>query len=166
MRISPVGFLFDNYEEVVKNTVKATIPSHNSKEAINAALAISTSIYYLRKGASKEEIKKYIEENYYKLDFDLEYLQKSYTFKATCNESVPQAIYCFLISNSFEDSILKALSIGGDSDTICAITGALAESYYGIDEKLLEQVKTFIPENYQNDINKIYNNKILTPKIP
>ena len=166
MRISPVGFLFDSYLEVVNNAYKATIPSHNSREAINASLAISTSIYYLRNGSSKDQIKKYIEENYYNLDFNLEYLQRNYTFKATCNESVPEAIYCFLISENFEDAILKALSIGGDSDTICAIVGALSESFYGIDENLLKQVKPFIPENYQKQINEIYNNKKLIHKIP
>jgi len=166
MRISPVGFLFDSYLEVVNNAYKATIPSHNSREAINASLAISTSIYYLRNGSSKDQIKKYIEENYYNLDFNLEYLQRNYTFKATCNESVPAAIYCFLISENFEDAILKALSIGGDSDTICAIVGALSESFYGIDENLLKQVKPFIPENYQKQINEIYNNKKLIHKIP
>ena len=166
MRISPVGFLFDSYLEVVNNAYKATIPSHNSREAINASLAISTSIYYLRNGSSKDQIKKYIEENYYNLDFNLEYLQRNYTFKATCNESVPEAIYCFLISENFEDAILKTLSIGGDSDTICAIVGALSESFYGIDENLLKQVKPFIPENYQKQINEIYNNKKLIHKIP
>ena len=166
MRISPVGFLFDSYLEVVNNAYKATIPSHNSREAINASLAISTSIYYLRNGSSKDQIKKYIEENYYNLDFNLEYLQRNYTFKATCNESVPEAIYCFLISENFEDAILKALSIGSDSDTICAIVGALSESFYGIDENLLKQVKPFIPENYQKQINEIYNNKKLIHKIP
>lgn len=166
MRISPVGFLFDSYLEVVNNAYKATIPSHNSREAINASLAISTSIYYLRNGSSKDKIKKYIEENYYNLDFNLEYLQRNYTFKATCNESVPEAIYCFLISENFEDAILKALSIGGDSDTICAIVGALSESFYGIDENLLKQVKPFIPENYQKQINEIYNDKKLIHKIP
>lgn len=166
MRISPVGFLFDSYLEVVNNAYKATIPSHNSREAINASLAISTSIYYLRNGSSKDQIKKYIEENYYNLDFNLEYLQRNYTFKATCNESVPEAIYCFLISENFEDAMLKALSIGGDSDTICAIVGALSESFYGIDENLLKQVKPFIPENYQKQINKIYNDKKLIHKIP
>ena len=166
MRISPVGFLFDSYLEVVNNAYKATIPSHNSREAINASLAISTSIYYLRNGSSKDQIKKYIEENYYNLDFNLEYLQRNYTFKATCNESVPEAIYCFLISENFEDAMLKALSIGGDSDTICAIVGALSESFYGIDENLLKQVKPFIPENYQKQINEIYNNKKLIHKIP
>lgn len=161
MRISPVGFLFDSYLEVVKNTYDATIPSHNSKEAIKAALAVSTSIYYLRKGSSKSQIKKYIEERYYNIDFNLENLQKNYTFKATCNESVPQAIYCFLISENFEDALLKALSIGGDSDTICAIVGALSESFYGIDENLLKQVLPFIPDNYQKQINQIYNKKLL-----
>ncbi len=149
MRISPVGFYYDTYLEVKKETIKATKPSHNTLEGIKGALAISTSIYWLLRGRDKEEIKEFIEREYeYNLDLDLEELQKTNRFYATCQKTVPQAIFCFLESTSFEDSIRKALSIGGDTDTIAAMTGSLAEAYYGVPEELKKKALSFLPEDY------------------
>ena len=83
------------------------------------------------------------------MDYNLEELQKNYRFSSRCSNSVPQALYCFLISNDFEDAIRKSLSIGGDTDTITCITGGIAEAYYGIPEHLKEEVQDFIPD-YMN----------------
>ena len=134
MRISPVGYLFDTLEEVKQESYKATIPSHNHEESILCAEAVSTSIFLLRNGISKEELKEYIEKNYFKLDYDLEDLRRNYKFSSKSINSVPQAIFAFLESNSFEETIRNAISIGGDTDTIACIAGSLAESYYGIPE--------------------------------
>lgn len=155
MRISPVGY-FDTLEEVKRETYLATIPSHNSEEAINGALAVSTSIYLLRHGITKNELKKYIEENFYKMDYDLEKLRREYIFSAITRESVPQALYIFLISNDFEDSIRKAISIGGDTDTIAAIVGSLSEAYYGLDQKLAEAVMPYLRDYMYPLIDKFY----------
>ena len=146
MRISPVGYLFDTLEEVKQESYKATIPSHNHEESILCAEAVSTSIFLLRNGISKEELKEYIEKNYFKLDYDLEDLRRNYKFSSKSINSVPQAIFTFLESNSFEETIRNAISIGGDTDTIAWIAGSLAESYYGIPQELLEQVKPYLKD--------------------
>lgn len=154
MRISPVGYLFDTLEEVKQETYKATIPSHNHEESILCAEAVSTSIFLLRNGISKEELKEYIEKNYFKLDYDLEDLRRNYKFSSKSINSVPQAIFAFLESNSFEETIRNAISIGGDTDTIACIAGSLAESYYGIPEELLEQVKPYLKDYMKELLDK------------
>lgn len=158
MRISPVGYL-DTLEEVKKETYLATIPSHNSKEAIQGAMAVSTSIYLLRHGTTKEELKKYIENNFYSLDFNLEQLRKEYIFTMRTSECVPQAFYIFLISDSFEDSIRKAISIGGDTDTIAAIVGSLSEAYYGLDQNLVDGVMPYLRDYMYPLVDKFYEKK-------
>lgn len=157
MRISPVGFLFNDIETIKKEVKLATIPSHNSIEAIKGAEAVAITIYLARIGESQEEIKKYIEENYYKLDYNLEDLQKNYRFSSKCSNSVPQALYCFIISNDFEDAIRKSISIGGDSDTIAAIVGGISEAYYGIPEDILSEVYKYIPDYINEVLNQFYN---------
>ena len=154
MRISPVGFLFNTLEEVKQETYKATIPSHNHQESILCAEAVATSIFLLRNGISKEELKEYIEKNYFKLDYDLEKLRRNYKFSSKSIDSVPQAIYAFLESNSFEETIRNAISIGGDTDTIACIAGSLAESYYGIPEELLKQVKPYLKDYMKELLEK------------
>ena len=153
MRISSVGFLFDTLEEVKEESKKATIPSHNHEDSIKASEAVAVSIFLLRKGMSKEDVVKYIKDNYYSLDYDLETLQRTYTFSSKASNSVPQALYIFSVSNDFEDSIRKAISIGGDTDTIAAIVGSLSESYYGIPENLKQEVKPYL-RDYMYDLLK------------
>lgn len=153
MRISPVGYLFDTLDEVKEEARKATIPSHNHEESIKAAEAVAVSIFLLRQGLTKEELKEYLKENYYDLNYDLEDLQRNYTFSSKASNSVPQALYIFLISNSFEDSIRKAISIGGDTDTIAAIVGSISESYYGIPDDLKQQAKPYL-KDYMYDLLK------------
>lgn len=154
MRISPVGYLFDTLDEVKQESYKATIPSHNHEESILCAEAVSTSIFLLRNGITKEELKEYIEKNYFKLNYDLEDLRRNYKFSSKSINSVPQAIYVFLKSNTFEETIRNAISIGGDTDTIACIAGSLAESYFGIPEELLEQVKPYLKDYMLELIDK------------
>jgi len=153
MRISSVGFFFDTLEEVKENAYLATIPSHNHEEAIKAAEAVAVSIFLLRKGHSKEEVKEYIENTYYKLDYDLEDLRHNYSFTSKAENSTPQALFCFFESNDFESTIRNAISIGGDTDTIACIAGSLAEAAYTVPEDLKETVKPYLRE-YMLDILK------------
>ena len=104
--------------------------------------------------AGSIELKEYIEKNYFKLDYDLEKLRRNYKFSSKSIDSVPQAIYTFLESNSFEETIRNAISIGGDTDTIACIAGSLAESYYGIPENLLEQVKPYLKDYMKELLEK------------
>lgn len=158
MRISPIGYL-DDLDCVEIESYLATIPSHNHEEAILGAEAVAVSIYLLRNGITKQELKKYLEENYYSLDYDLETLRREYKFSSKASESVPQALFVFLESNNFEDAIRKAISIGGDSDTIAAIVGGLAEAYYGLDENLLEKVKPYLKDYMKPIIKQFYERK-------
>lgn len=157
MRISPIPNYLGTLEEVLEETKKATIPSHNHLDSINAASAVATAIFLAKNKRPKAEIKKMIEKQYsYFLDFSLEDLQKNYRFTAKAIDSVPQAIYCFLVSADFEDAIRKAISIGGDADTIAAITGSIAEAYYGIPEQLLKEVWDYVPEYVKVIVKRFY----------
>lgn len=158
MRISPVGYYYDDLEYVLTATRQATAPSHNNKEAIKGAQAVASTIYLARNEFSKEEIKDFLESRFgYFMNFDLEALQKNYKFSARTNSSVPQAIFCFLESTDFEDCLRKSISIGGDTDTIAAISCSIAESFYGIPEELKQQVLTFLPEKYKRVLQDFYN---------
>lgn len=154
MRVSSVGWI-GNSEEEVKKLAKLTAEvTHNHPEGIKGAEAIAMCIYMARTHKSKQEIKDYIYDHYYPILDYLDYneLIESYDFDETCEGSVPQAIYCFLISNSFEDAIKTAVSIGGDSDTIACMTGAIAEAYYQNDEtdKVIKEFinKKYIPKEF------------------
>ena len=146
MRISPVGYLFNTLEEVKEQSYLATIPSHDNIDAIIGAEAVASSIFLLRNGYSKDEVVKYIKDSYYDIYLDLETLQRNNEFSSKASVTVPQALYIFSISNDFEDCIRKAISIGGDTDTIACIAGSLAEAYYGIDDKLKEEVKKYLSD--------------------
>lgn len=156
MRISPIGYLFDDLKTLKKESRLATITSHDNPESIMCSEAVAVSIYLLRNGMSKTDLKQYIEKNYFKLDFDLEDLRNNYTFTSRAIDSVPQAIFTFLESESFEETIRNAISIGGDSDTIACIAGSIAESIYEIPEKLIKEVKKYIPTNYKKIVDEFY----------
>lgn len=147
MRISPVAYFAKNKEQLKDMSRAVTIVSHNHPEAILGAEAIAVSVFMALNGASKEEIKHEIEENYYKLDFDYEKLVKNYKFDLRCSNTVPQAIYCFLISNSFEDALRTAISIGGDSDTIASMTCAIAQAFYGVPVGLERWALRYLDKN-------------------
>lgn len=156
MRVSPVAYFSKTLEDVKKLSREVTSVSHNHIEGIKGAEATSVAIWLALNNHSKEEIKKYIEENYYQLNFDYEELKEKYYFNDTCQNTVPQAIYCFLISTDFEDCLRTSVSIGGDTDTLCAISCAIAEAYYGIPEKIHKQVAYFLDKRLLKLYNKYY----------
>lgn len=160
MRVSPIGYL-ESIDEVKSETYLATIPSHNNFEAIQGAEAVSTSIYLLRQGQTLEKVEKYIKENYYSLDYDLENLRRQNMFTSRTSLSVPVALYVFTKSLNFEDAIRKAISVGGDADTIASIVGALSEAYYGLDQELVESVKPYLRDYMLPVIEEFYKVKKL-----
>ena len=167
MRISPVGWYANSEKEVKELTRLVTEVTHSHKEGIKGAEVVAMCVYYAKIGKSKEFIRKYV-ERYYSLDFDYEDLKKNYYFNETCQESVPQAIYCFLISKDFEDCLRTTISIGGDCDTTAAISCAIAEAYYkDINPELLMQViKNYLPPNRHglypsNMVEKFINYKMV-----
>ncbi|MED3763847.1 ADP-ribosylglycohydrolase family protein [Ureibacillus sp. FSL K6-8385] len=150
MRISPVGFAAETEKEVTLLSKAVTRVTHNHQEGIKGAEAVAVSIYMARNGFSKEEIRRKIESNYYPLDFTIDEIRDSYGFKLSCQETVPQAIKAFLESTSFEDAVRTAVSIGGDSDTLAAISGAIAESYYGVPADLKEKALTYLDDELRS----------------
>ena len=132
MRVSPCGFIASTEDEAKLLSKKVTEVSHNHPEGLKGAEAVSIAIFMARSGASKDEIMYRIVQDYYALGFNLDDIRGSYQFDETCQGTVPQAIKAFLESVSFEDAIRNAISVGGDSDTLAAITGSIAEAYYGV----------------------------------
>ena len=132
MRIGAVPYLSRSLEQVKDYTREVTRITHNHPEGLKGAEAVSVSIWNAIHGASKEEIQKAIQNEYYDLNFTLDEIRDEYVFSASCEKSVPQAIEAFLESVSFEDSIRNAISIGGDTDTIACIAGSIAGAYYGV----------------------------------
>jgi len=146
MRVSACGFVANSIEEAKKLSSIVTAVSHNHPEGIKGAEATAVAVYLARIGKPIEEIKRYIVENYYNVDFTLDVIRDTYQFNEICQDTVPQAMKAFFESNNFEDAIRNAISIGGDSDTIGAITGAVAEAYYGIPTDIREKAKTYLDE--------------------
>ena len=158
MRISPVGFAYDTLDEVLKEAERSAVATHNHPEGIKGAQAVGSSIYLARKGKSKIEIKEYITNTFnYGLEDTLDNIRIDYSFDETCRGSVPQAIIAFLESNDFEDAIRKAISIGGDSDTIACIIGGIAEAFYGeLPEDIMSEVLSKLDKNMLDIISRFY----------
>ena len=162
MRISPIAFLFNDLKTVEEEAKKATIPSHNSSNAIKGAKCLAGVIFLARKKESKDNIRKYVTQKYrYDLNYNLEELQEYNTFNGTCEVTVPQAIFMFLQSNNFVDSIRKAISIGGDTDTIACMVGGISEAYYGIPKDLRNKALKLIPKDLRKVLIKAYERKKL-----
>lgn len=132
MRVSPVGWIAKTEEEVKILSKTVSEITHNHPEGIKGAEAVAMSIFLSSHGATKEEIKERMIKDYYPeiKNFDFNNLIRTYGFSPTCQESVPQAIYCFLISNDLEDAIRNCVAIGGDCDTTAAMAGSIAEAFY------------------------------------
>ena len=147
MRISAAGWFGKDVTEVKRLSYMVTSVTHDNIEGIKGAEATAVAIFLARTGNSKEEIARYITTNYYDWCASVSELQENYSWDGSCQGTVPPALECFFESKSFEDAIRNAISIGGDSDTIGAITGAVAEAYYGIPDDMIEKAKSYIPEN-------------------
>ena len=146
MRVSPCGFAANSMEEAKSLAYAVTAVTHNHPEGLKAAEAVAVAIYMARNGKSLSEIRDHIEREYYRIDFNLDSIRPAYTFDVTCQGSVPQAFEAFYESTGFEDAIRSAISIGGDSDTIAAITGGMAEAYYGIPDELRKHALAYLDE--------------------
>ena len=153
MRVSAVGWLYDSMErtrEVARATANVT---HNHPEGIKGAESTASAIYMARNGSSKEEIKAYIErEFHYDLSRTLDNIRTYYHHVESCQETVPEAIIAFLESKDFEDAIRNAVSLGGDTDTLGAITGSIAEAFYGIPAVLIAECKSRIDKGLMTDV--------------
>lgn len=148
MRVSAVGWLYSSLEDVERVAEATAAVSHNHPEGIKGAQAVAVSIWLARQGASKATIRETVEERYgYDLSRTLAEIRPTYHHVESCQQTVPQAITAFLESRGFEDALRKAVSIGGDSDTVACITGSIAEAYYGIPQELKSEVLAQLPRD-------------------
>lgn len=148
MRISPVGYLFDTEEDVIKNARLVTSSSHNTEEATSCATIVALIIYLARRGLSKEEI-----VNRLSLKYSYKQFQK---FNMTCYETIDNCLYALFNSNTFSEAICKVISYGGDTDTNACIVGGMAEALYGIDDLLVSKAREFLPIEFTNKLDKAY----------
>lgn len=150
MRVSPVGFAFDRVEDVLAEAKRSAEVTHSHPEGIKGAQSTALAIIMGRQGASKVEIREEISERFnYNLDRSLDDIRPGYTFDVSCQGSVPEAIIAFLESSDYEDAVRKAISLGGDSDTIACIAGGIAEAFYGgVPQDIVDQGKSYLPEEY------------------
>lgn len=161
MRVSPVAWAFDTLSEVEQYAKVSAAVTHNHPEGIKGAQATATCIFLARKGNSKNAIKEYVESNYgYDLSRTLDEIRPEYRFNESCQETVPQAITAFLESRDFEDAIRNAISLGGDSDTLAAITGSIAEAVYGVPEEIKEQTLSILDEPLLNVYKQFIKGKV------
>jgi type I restriction enzyme M protein len=146
MRVSGCGWAANSVDEAINLADAVTRVTHNHPEGMKGAEATATAVFLARTGKSMEEIRAYMEEYFYCVDFTLSEIRASYAFDESCQGTVPQALAAFYESTDFEDAIRNAISIGGDSDTIAAITGAIAGAYYGVPDTVRRQAMTFLDE--------------------
>ena len=144
MRVSAAGFAANSVNEAKTIAKKITEVTHNHMEGIKGAEATAVAIYMAKTGSSILEIRDYIDKNYYPMNFTLDGIRAKYEFNETCQGTVPQALMSFFESTDFEDAIRNAISIGGDSDTLAAICGGVAEAYYGVPAEIRKHVLTFL----------------------
>ena len=165
MRVSPIGYISNDLETVIKEAKNTANNSHSHPEWIKWAQCIASVIYLARKGKNKEQIKEYVEnEFWYDLNRKLDEIRPDYRFDETCQWTVPEAIISFLESNDFEDAIRNAISIWGDSDTLACITWWIAEAYYWVPEDIKSKVLSYLPEELKlvvDNFYKKYNNNNL-----
>lgn len=157
MRVSAAGWLYDDMFTTRYMARLTSAVTHNHPEGIKGAEATAAAIFLARNGASKQEIREYIEKEFsYDLNFTCDEIRPTYYFNETCMDTVPQAIVAFLDGESFEDVIRTGVSIGGDTDTLCAIAGSIAEAYYGIPEDIVGTAKSFLTDDLLEVVEKFY----------
>lgn len=154
MRVSPCAWAGNSLEDVLKMTRAVTIVSHNHQEALKGSAALASAIYLARTGSTKDEIRKHIIDNYYHMDFTLDTINSEWRYGCSSQETVPYALEAFFESNSFEEAIKLAISIGGDCDTNASMAGAIAEAFYGVPDYIVNQLDGHLTEHLANTIHE------------
>lgn len=158
MRTSAIGFMIEDESELLMAAKEYAEVTHNHPEGIRGAQATAYAIYLARKGCQKEEIQKDIAHWFgYDLNMTLDQIRPDYFFDVSCKGTVPPAIIAFLESENYEDAVRKAVSLGGDADTLACITGSIAEAYYGmVPESIARETYKRLPEEFICVLDKFY----------
>lgn len=132
MRVGPVGWAFDTEDEVLQQAKRSAEITHNHPEGIKGAQATALAVYLARTGAAKATIRERIQSQFgYDLVRTIKSIRPAYRFDVSCQGTVPEALIAFLDTESYEDAVRAAVSLGGDADTLACIAGAVAEAFYG-----------------------------------
>src|SRR5215472_3712180 len=159
MRISSVGFAFNTLDEVLVRAAEYTAVTHNHIEGIKGAQATAAAIFLARTGTTKADIKQYTGATFrYDLSRSVDEIRPTYRFNESCQETVPEAIVCFLESNDFEDAIRNAISLGGDSDTLACITGGIAQAYDGVPSAIADRAMSILDEDLKRVTDRFMSN--------
>ncbi len=154
MRVSPIGYFATSLKEAKELAEISASVTHNHPQGIKGAVCTVGAVYLARKNATKEKIRSYAKK-FYDIDFTLdEWRDKPVIFDATCEGTVPVAIVAFLESTGFEDAIRNAISVGGDSDTIAAITGGIAGAFYGVPREIIDKAEEFLPREMSSVLDR------------
>ena len=160
MRVSPVGWLFDDYHEVLNEAKRSAEVSHNHPEGVKGAQCVATLIYWLRTvRITKEKVEHAVKRNFgYELPpmRDILRIGANGHFDGTCQETVPMAIRCFMDADNFEEVIRKAVLCDGDTDTKAAIAGSIAEAYYEVPEWMIEKAMGYLPDDMLAVLSQYY----------
>ncbi len=157
MRVSPAALLANSLVEALELADRVTSVTHDHPEGLKGARATTHAIFLARHGASPAEIRRVVAQLYgYDMDRTVDTIRPVYRFNESCQETVPEALICALEAGSFEDAIRNAISIGGDSDTVAAIAGPLAEARFGIPEDIAQEAMRRLPDDMRETLRKLY----------
>ena len=156
MRVSAVGWLYDTLERTREVARWSAEISHNHLEGIKGAECTAAVIFLSRTGYDKDYIKEYVVREFgYDLSESLDELRKRHEHLESCQDSLPKALVSFFTGNSYEDVVRNAVSLGGDTDTLGAIAGGMAEGFYEIPDGIVSQGKRFLPDDLKNVLSQI-----------
>lgn len=159
MRVTPIGYASDNLWEVLRLAEMSARISHDSNEAVRGAQAAAACVFLTRTGKSKDEVKRFIEDAFnYDLNRKVEDIRKDYHFEILCDRCVPESIICWLKSETYEDTVRNAVSLGGDADTMAAIAGGIAASTpsMSVPMSLAQPCFELLPEDFKNTIQQFH----------
>ena len=157
MRVSPAAWLANSLEEALEYSRRVTEVTHNHAEGLKGADATTTAVYLALHGSSPEEITQAIQSTYsYDLSKTVDLIRPGYRFNESCQGTVPQALICALTATSFEDAMRNAISIGGDSDTVAAIAGGVAEALFGVPQSMILEVARRLPTDMKRVLHSLY----------
>ena len=154
MRVSACGYAAKSIAEAVEMSRAVTGVTHNHPEGLKGAEATAVAVVMARNGISMAIIRDYIIKHYYRMDFSLDEIRPSYSYEDTCQGTVPQALEAFFESTSYEDAIRNAISIGGDSDTLGAITGGIAGAYWGVPDEIREKGMSYLDDGLKGVVEE------------
>ena len=158
MRASACGWLAQSVEDALDLGRRSAMITHNHPEGIKGAQAVATAIYLARMGSTKRKIYQYLEDTFgYDLSRDCDDIRPTYHFDESCQGTLPAALAAFFDSRDFESAVRLAVSLGGDSDTVACITGAIAEAFYhDIPSTVVEEMHRRLPDEFWTVINEVY----------